>query len=109
MKPLCGMPTPGGNSTMLTTLKVGVCVHVLERPPRHLFLSLVGEQRGSIFQPHPAGACYLYSHSRRNIVDAAGAVTHQVETHNFEYARPVPPGACIHVFTVAELSDRLRP
>src|SRR5580704_13181579 len=99
MKPLCWITRHRGNSAMPTALKFGVQFHVLQRPLCHLFLSLVSQQRRSIFQPDPTSLRNFNSHSRCNIVNAPGAVAHEVETHDLENPRSVAPRARIYILS----------
>src|ERR1700684_3917618 len=88
---LCGIGCDRRNFAKLTRLDFGMSFYMLQRPLRHLFLSLVGKQRRSIFQLYPTGARHFDSHLGRNIVDPSGAILHQVKADDLEDALAVAP------------------
>src|ERR1700732_3371027 len=100
MEALCGMTPPGRNRQCLW-LKVGVRLHVVQRPPRHLFLSPISEKLASIFQKNPSSTRDLNSHFGSDVVNAAGAVAHQVEADNLKDALAVTPGAGVDILAIA--------
>src|SRR5260370_34125335 len=65
--------------------------HIIQRAPRHLFLSAIGKHLGRFFQPDPAGSRHLNSHGGGDGGGAAGAATPQIETDELENARASAP------------------